>query len=103
VNVIINAPEINISILYDPKPKDARAKYLIDLGSNRPQKKMSNTYYIADDVSAATVTAIESNSTAIIFYPFIPNKNSSDFTENYQSIYFVYILKKLIRSEINFI
>jgi len=67
-NVIINAPEINISILYDPKPKDARAKYLIDLGSNRPQKKMSNTYYTADDVSATTITAIESSLQSIAGY-----------------------------------
>jgi hypothetical protein len=79
VNVIINAPEINITILYDPKPKDARAKYLIDLGSNRPQKKMSNTYYTADDVSAATVTAIESSLQSI-----------ADYLGHYDIKYFAY-------------
>lgn len=30
------------------------------------------------------VTHISSSSVAIDFYPFVPNKNSSDFTENYQ-------------------
>ena len=79
VNVTINAPDINVTILYDPKPKDERAEYLIDLGSNRPKKIMSNTYYVADDVSSDTVTAIESALQSI-----------ADYLGHYDIKYFAY-------------
>jgi len=41
-----------------------------------------NTVVYTDNING--ITGIEGDGTEIMFYPFIPNKNSSDFTENYQ-------------------
>jgi hypothetical protein len=79
VNVTVNAPDINVTILYDPKPKDVRAEYLIALGSNRPKKIMSNTFFIADDISSDTVIAIESALQSI-----------ADYLGHYDIKYFAY-------------
>ena len=70
---------LSVSVLYDPLPKDARAKYLIDLGLNRPKITMTNTFYKADDVPQSTIDGIENSLQAV-----------ADYLGHYDIKYFAY-------------
>ena len=70
---------LSVSVLYDPLPKDARAKYLIDLGLNRPKPNMTNTFYKADDVPQTTIDGIENSLQAV-----------ADYLGHYDIKYFAY-------------
>lgn len=72
-------PTFNFSILYDPVPKDSRARYLIDLGKNRPKTTMTNTITKASDVPQSTVDSIEATLQAI-----------ADYLGHYDIQYFAY-------------
>ena len=70
---------LSVTVLYDPLPKDARAKYLIDLGLNRPKLTMTNIFYKADDVPQSTINGIENSLQA-----------AADYLGHYDIRYFAY-------------
>ena len=54
-----SASSVRASILYDQLPKDDSAKYLIQIGKNRPKTSMTNTYVKGSDVPQSTQDSIE--------------------------------------------
>ena len=65
---ILLGSSLDVTILYDPIPQDARAKYLIDIGSNRPKSTMSNTFFKGNDVPQSTIDGIEGSLQSIGSY-----------------------------------
>ncbi len=59
VTILEPTPVLDVSVLYDPMPQDARAKYLIDIGTNRPKTTMTNTYFTATDIPQSTLDSVE--------------------------------------------
>ena len=70
---------LKVSTLYDPEPKNNRAKYLIDIGTNRPKPSMTNVFYKGVDVPQSTIEGIESTLQSI-----------ADYLGHYDIKYFAY-------------
>jgi len=70
---------LKVTTLYDPEPKNNRAKYLIDIGANRPKQSMTNLFYKGADIPQSTIDGIESTLQSI-----------ADYLGHYDITYFAY-------------